>query len=1264
MDPSAQGGSGTSTSAAASHRIDPRQLSRAERDRRRLTSRVLGGALIVALAIVGVTAAMIWRLEQGQFAEGRENVSALDLLVGAQTERAFDNINVVLDGIAADLQVGGVASAAGLRQAAGGEASFRSLRAKMAGVPQLESVVIATSAGDVVNDTRSYPVVPDARLTDREYFVRLRDHPELAAYISPPLPNSDGKPTIYVGKRLNAPNGAFIGVVIGAVPVPYFSNLYANYLRALPGDHKSTALWRDDGTLLSRSPIEGDAAIDAMAPDFTRPMPRSGLLAYWATAPGGGRIAVAQRRFDGLPLAIEVRQSAPAIVGSWGGELLATGLGGGALLLLVGAAVWMLLRQLRAQALVSEERARANREAEARGDVERARMEAEAAMRDAQQSEARFRDIAEVGSDWIWETDAEHRFTMVAGARQPKVNILGKSRWELAGVDPATDPLWRDHKVTLDAHQPFRQFRFVLTLPSGRFHTCVSGKPIFADDGSFIGYRGTVSDETELVATRERAARADALLRNAIESIAEGFVIFDAEDRFVMCNEAYRKMYPENSTAFTPGASYEEIMRTAIATGRYPDAIGHEEEWLAEHIRQHKAACAHEENQLADGRWVLRSERRMPDGGIAGLRIDITALKRAQELLRDSEMILNRAQRLSATGSVVRNLKTGKAEWSDEMYRIFGVTRETFVPASETFRACIHPDDRARVIDTIAHGAESVGEAAIEFRILRPDGSVRWVYRETNFWCDPDGTPVQRLTIYKDITEQRAAERRHRELEIMLRDAIESISEGFVIYGADDRLVICNEGYRRLYPEVAHLIEPGVHFADILRAQLAHGHRPEVKDREEEWIAEMLRNRRMATGSQETQMVSGRWILVAERPMSNGGLAGLRVDITEMKQVQQSLRESEERFNRTQRIAHIGTVERDLRTREVIWTDETFRIFGVTRESYKPSFENLMSLVHPEDREVLVSAYRRNDRQHANTAVKFRIVRPNGDTRTIFSQADTVYAKDGTPTHVSIAMMDITDKEVSYQRQIELETQLRHSEKLTALGTLAGGIAHDINNTLVPIQALSKLVMKEFPPDAPAHGDLETIYQASIQARDLVRQILAFSRKEALLNEPTDIATRVQEALQMLRASVPSTIEIVERVATVPPILADGTQLHQVIVNLVANAAHAIGSECGRVTVSLDEIPGEPGTPHMIRLGIADNGCGMSPEIMQRMFEPFFTTKSVGEGTGLGLSVVHGIVTSHGGTIDVRSSPGEGSEFIILLPAKSIDDNGDVADVA
>ena len=1260
VDSSASRGSGNSV-PAVSGGTDPLSPGRAERDRRRLTRRVLAGAIIVVLGIVSLTVMMLWRLQQAQLEEGLGNVSALDLLVAAQTERAFESAGVVLDDISADLQAQGIASADALRQAAGDEATFRLLRAKIAGIQQLESLAIATSAGDVINRTRSYPVAVQTSVASREYFARLRDHPEIKAYISPPLPGADGKPLIYIGKRLNAPNGAFIGIVVGALHADYFQELYAGYVRALPGDSKSMALWRSDGALLARAPLDPDAAADATPPDLTRPLPSNGLLTYWATDPHGGSIAIAQRRFEELPLSIEVRQSASAMRAPWAGEFLATGIGGLALLLLVAAAVWLLIRQLRTQALIIEVRARADREADARGDIERARMKAEAAMREMQHSEARFRDIAEVGSDWIWETDAEHRFTLVAGARQPSVDLIGKARWEQAGVDPATDLLWREHIATLDAHQPFRHFRFA----RGRTHLCVSGKPIFADDGSFIGYRGTVSDETELIETRERAMRADALLHNAIESIAEGFVIFDAEDRFVMCNEAYRKMYGENADGFVPGRTYEEIMRQALATGRHPGAIGREEEWLAERLRKHREATEPEESRLADGRWVMRSERRMADGGIAGLRIDITALKQTQEALRENQAMLNRAQKLSGTGSVVRNLQTAATEWSDEMYRIFGVERGVFAVGTHNFLAMVHPEDRARVAELVTRsGAEA--EPPAEFRIIRPDGTMRWVYREAEIWHNPDGTPAMRLTTYKDITEKREADMRHRELEALLRDAIESISEGFVIYDAEDRLVLCNEAYRKLYPEAAELMVPGTRFDDVLRSALKEGRYTDAIGREEEWLAERLRAHRELSGPFEAQWADGRWMLISERRTSSGGIAGLRVDITALKRVQQSLRDSQQRLDRTQKIAHIGTVERDLRTGAVVWSEETYRIFGLDPSNYTPSAENLLGCIHPDDRSLVLDVLRRsnNDQEQASKSVKFRILRPDSEIRSILAQAHVARDDTGKPLYISIAMMDITDKEQASLRQLELETQLRHSEKLTALGTLAGGIAHDLNNTLVPIQALSKLVMQELPADARSQSDLETIHQASIQARDLVRQILAFSRKQEIINEPTDIAARIRESLHILRASVPSTIEIADRIAPVQSILADGTQLQQVVINLVTNSAYAIGDNCGRVTVTLDEVPGEPGAPRFIRLSVADTGCGMSADVLHRMFEPFFTTKSVGEGTGLGLSVVHGIVTSHGGTIDVKSARGEGSEFIILLPAKPVDESGAIPAVA
>jgi signal transduction histidine kinase len=230
-----------------------------------------------------------------------------------------------------------------------------------------------------------------------------------------------------------------------------------------------------------------------------------------------------------------------------------------------------------------------------------------------------------------------------------------------------------------------------------------------------------------------------------------------------------------------------------------------------------------------------------------------------------------------------------------------------------------------------------------------------------------------------------------------------------------------------------------------------------------------------------------------------------------------------------------------------------------------------------------------------------------------------------------------------------------HSQKLEALGTLAGGVAHDLNNTLVPILALSKLALDELPEVSPVRGDIETIIRASERARDLVKQILAFSRKRDLGQEEVDFARVARDALQMLRASVPATIQIVDHILEVPPVLGDAGELHQVMVNLVTNAAQAIGGDVGRITVRVWGTA-EPSSPHReagpaVCVSIADTGCGMGEATLDRIFEPFFTTKGVGEGTGLGLSIVHGIVTRHGGTITARSKPGEGSEFALSLPA-------------
>jgi signal transduction histidine kinase len=222
---------------------------------------------------------------------------------------------------------------------------------------------------------------------------------------------------------------------------------------------------------------------------------------------------------------------------------------------------------------------------------------------------------------------------------------------------------------------------------------------------------------------------------------------------------------------------------------------------------------------------------------------------------------------------------------------------------------------------------------------------------------------------------------------------------------------------------------------------------------------------------------------------------------------------------------------------------------------------------------------------------------------------------------------------------------MNHAGRIDALGRLAGGIAHDLNNALVPVLALTKTVLARMPKDNRERAKLDLVLIGAQRSKDLVQQILAFCRKEAIEKREFDLAKVVDDGVKMLRASLPSTIKIVGVIDPVPSIFGDPGQLNQVLINLATNAAHAIGERVGTITISLGSE-----SASRLRLTVADDGCGMDEKTRSRIFEAFFTTKELGKGTGLGLSLVHGIVTSHDGTIGVHSTLGEGTRFDIVLP--------------
>ncbi|MBT8342349.1 MAG: PAS domain S-box protein, partial [Desulfatitalea sp.] len=257
-------------------------------------------------------------------------------------------------------------------------------------------------------------------------------------------------------------------------------------------------------------------------------------------------------------------------------------------------------------------------------------------------------------------------------------------------------------------------------------------------------------------------------------------------------------------------------------------------------------------------------------------------------------------------------------------------------------------------------------------------------------------------------------------------------------------------------------------------------------------------------------------------------------------------------------------------------------------------------------------------------------------------------------------MMDITERNEAEHQRLQLERQLQQAQKMEALGTLAGGIAHDFNNILAAIIGYSQIALTDLDSQTPVHGYIKRVLEAGERAGDLVKQILTFSRQGEIEPSPLQINTIVKEVLKLVRATLPVTVEIVSDIDSSKPVMADPVQIHQVMMNLCANAGYAMREKGGRLTVQLKDVhPDETFSRRytglkagpLVKLSVADTGVGIPAQIMSRIFDPFFTTKPKNEGTGMGLSVVHGIITDLGGVVTVDSSLGQGARFDIYLPA-------------
>lgn len=374
-------------------------------------------------------------------------------------------------------------------------------------------------------------------------------------------------------------------------------------------------------------------------------------------------------------------------------------------------------------------------------------------------------------------------------------------------------------------------------------------------------------------------------------------------------------------------------------------------------------------------------------------------------------------------------------------------------------------------------------------------------------------------------------------------------------------------------------------------------------------------------------------------------------------QAEHALRESEERLHLALRSANMGVWEWNIQTDEVIWSPECYALFGLTH--FSGNLSGFTPMIYPDDVDKVLSTAEQAIKDHGLYIVEFRVIRPDNTTLWVTNYARADYDQSGKPLRMVGIVQDITRRKQAEDERGILQEQLLQSQKMESVGRLAGGVAHDFNNMLAVIFIALELIKMKTSPADPIQEHLHEIMGAATRARDITRQLLAFSRKQVIAPQVLDLNQFITDAEKPLARLIGEDI----RLRFVPaPLLGkiriDPSQIDQVLMNLAVNARDAM-PDGGNLTietanVEFDEVycrthaGCEPG--HYVQLAVTDEGAGMSEEVREHVFEPFFTTKGIGKGTGLGLATIYGIVQQNQGIIHVYSEVGHGSTFKLCFP--------------
>ena len=391
----------------------------------------------------------------------------------------------------------------------------------------------------------------------------------------------------------------------------------------------------------------------------------------------------------------------------------------------------------------------------------------------------------------------------------------------------------------------------------------------------------------------------------------------------------------------------------------------------------------------------------------------------------------------------------------------------------------------------------------------------------------------------------------------------------------------------------------------------------------------------------------------------------LQQENIERRRAEEALRRSEAYLAEAQRLSHTGSFGWNALSGEIWWSAQSFRIFEVDQAS-SPSMAAIVQRTHPQDRAFLEQVLDRARREKSDFNLQHRLLLPDGSIKHLEVVARALAHESGNLEFVG-AVMDITQRKraeevqrVQEHERKEMQRQLQQAAKMEAIGRLAGGIAHDFNNILGAVLGYGELAQSSLGEGSYARRQIDQMMQAGARGKGLVDRILAFSRSGMGVRVPLHVQSVVEETLELLAASLPADVRIERKLdATDTAVMGDATQFHQVVVNLCTNAVQAMGRG-GVLTVELDRVAVSEGSllshgtlhaDRYVRLSVSDTGSGIPSAVLERMFDPFFTTKRVGDGTGLGLALVQGIVADIGGAIDVATRVGVGTTFTIWLPA-------------